>query len=140
MNKKVSILIVDDDASMCETLSDILEDKGYSVVIAKDGLRAVAEAGRRHFDLTLIDIMMPGMNGVETLQGIKMVAPETKTMIMTGHNAMEEPIYEALTAGVDRVLFKPFNVEGLVELISRETGATTDYVDMPAVDFKKYQV
>ena len=46
--------MVDDDARLCETLSDILEDKGYGVVIAEDGLRAVAEAGRRHFDLTLI--------------------------------------------------------------------------------------
>jgi CheY-like chemotaxis protein len=64
MNEKASILIVDDDASMCETLLDILEDKGYGVVIARDGAKAVAEAGRRHFDLALIDIMMPGMNGV----------------------------------------------------------------------------
>jgi len=110
MNEKASILIVDDDASMCETLSDILEDKGYGVVVAREGSRAVAEAGRRHFDLALIDIMMPGMNGIETLRGIKGADPETTTMIMTGHSALEGLVSDALKAGVEGVLYKPFEI------------------------------
>ena len=83
MSERASILIVDDDADMCRTLLDILEDKGYSVVIAEDGSRALAEARSRHFDLALIDITMPGMNGVETLRGIKSAHPGITTMIMT---------------------------------------------------------
>ncbi len=137
MNEKVRILIVDDDENMCETLSDILEDKGYGVVIARDGARAVAEAGRRHFDLALIDIMMPGMNGVETLRGIKKADPETTTMIMTGHSALEGMVSDALKAGVDGVLYKPFEIATVVEMIESKAEARTG---PPLIDLKKYQV
>jgi len=137
VNEKVRILIVDDDENMCETLSDILEDKGYGVVIARDGARAVAEAGRRHFDLALIDIMMPGMNGVETLRGIKKADPETTTMIMTGHSALEGMVSDALKAGVDGVLYKPFEIATVVEMIESKAEARTG---PPLIDLKKYQV
>lgn len=138
MKKKANILIIDDDAAVGETLSDILEKKGYNVVAVTDGLEVIDEVKEQHFDVALIDIMMPRMNGVETLQMIKELDPDVTTMIMTGYSAMEESISKALAAGVDRVLFKPFNVEGIVELISRETGTTTYHVGMPAVDPKKY--
>ncbi len=137
MNEKANILIVDDDASMCETLSDILEDKGYGVVIARDGAKAVAEAGRRHFTLALIDIMMPGMNGVETLRGIKKADPGTTTMIMTGHSALEGMVSDALKAGVDGVLYKPFEIAAIVEMI--ESKAETR-AGPPLIDLKKYRV
>jgi CheY-like chemotaxis protein len=134
MHAKANILIVDDDAAVGETLSDILAEKGYKVVAATDGLEIIDEVKKQHFDLALIDIMMSGMNGVETLQMIKELDPDVTTMIMTGHSGMEKPISEALAAGVDRVLFKPFNVEGVVDLISREVGAPTEDVGMPTVD------
>jgi general secretion pathway protein E len=137
MNEKASILIVDDDASMCETLSDILEDKGYGVVIARDGSRAVAEAGSRHFALALIDIMMPGMNGVETLQGIKRADPESTTMIMTGHSALEGLVSDALKAGVDGILYKPFEIATIVKMIESKAAARTG---PPLIDLKKYKV
>jgi general secretion pathway protein E len=137
MNEKASILIVDDDADMCETLSDILEDKGYGVVIARDGFRAVAEAEGRHFDLALIDIMMPGMNGVETLQGIKRANPKTTTMIMTGHSALEGMVSDALKAGVDGVLYKPFEIDTIVQMIESKS---EDRAGPPLIDLKKYQV
>jgi DNA-binding NtrC family response regulator len=125
MNEKASILIVDDDDGMCETLLDILEDKGYSVVIAKDGPTAVAEAGSRHFDLALIDIMMPGMNGVETLREIKRVGPGTTTMIMTGHDTLEGVVPDALKVGVEGVLHKPFEIDTIVEMIESKSGVRT---------------
>ena len=137
MNEKTRILIVDDDESMCETLLDILEDKGYSVVMATDGLRAVTEARKQHFDLALIDIMMPGMNGVETLQGIKKADPETTTMIMTGHSALEGMVSDALKAGVDGVLYKPFEIATIVEMIESKSEARTA---PPLIDLKKYKV
>ena len=129
--------IVDDDADMRETLSDILEDKGYSVVIARDGSKAVAEAGMRHFDLALIDIMMPGMNGVETLREIKRTDPDTTTMIMTGHSALEGMVSDALKAGVDGVLYKPFEIDTIVRMIESKAEVRAG----PAlIDLKKYQV
>ena len=136
MNEKASILIVDDDAAMGETLLDILEDKGFNVAIAKDGPTAVAEAGGRHFDLALIDIMMPGMDGVETLRGIKRADPETTTMIMTGHSALEGLVSDALKAGVEGVLYKPFDIDTIVEMI--ESKAETR-AGPPLIDLKKYR-
>ena len=137
MDEKACILIVDDDVAMSETLLDILEDKGFSVVIASDGLSAVAEAGSRHFDLALIDIMMPGMNGVETLREIKKADPATTTMIMTGHSALEGLVSDALKAGVDGVLYKPFEIDTIVEMIESKSVARTG----PAlIDLKKYKV
>lgn len=130
-------MIVDDDASMCETLLDILEDKGYGVVIAKDGPSAVAEAENRHFDLALIDIMMPGMNGVETLRGIKSADPETTTLVMTGHSALEGMVSDALKAGVEGVLYKPFEMNTIVEMIESKAEARAG---PPLIDLKKYQV
>jgi general secretion pathway protein E len=137
MNGKASILIVDDDADMRETLSDILEDKGYNVVIARDGSRAVAEAGMRHFDLALIDIMMPGMNGIETLREIKRANSGITTMIMTGHSALEGMVSDALKAGVDGVLYKPFEIDAIVQMIETKSEARAG----PAlIDLKKYRV
>jgi two-component system response regulator HydG len=121
MNEKASILIVDDDDGMCETLFDILEDKGYSVVIAKDGPSAVAEAGSRHFDLALIDIIMPGMNGIETLREIKRVGPGITTMIMTGYDTLEGIVPDALKVGVEGVLYKPFEIDTIVKMIESKT-------------------
>jgi len=137
MDEKASILIVDDDASMCETLSDILEEKGYGVVLAEDGPRAVEEVKGQHFDLALIDIMMPGMNGVETLREIKRADPETTTMIMTGHSALEGMVSEALKAGVDGVLYKPFEIDTIVEMIESKAKARAG---PPLIDLKKYRV
>lgn len=137
MDDKVNILIADDDVGMSETLSDILEEKGYSVVVAGDGRGAVLEAKSQHFDLALIDIMMPDMNGVEALREIKRANPDTTTIIMTGHNAIEGLVSEAIKAGVDGVLYKPFDIQTIVEMIESKAAA---HLGPPLIDLKKYQV
>lgn len=136
MDEKGSILIVDDDASMCETLSDILEEKGYRVVVAQDGPKAIEEVKNQRFDLALIDIVMPDMSGVEALREIKAVDPQITTMIMTGHNTLGEPVSDALEAGVDGVLYKPLDVDAIVEMIAGRTEAA----GFPRVDLKTYKV
>jgi general secretion pathway protein E len=137
MDNKVNILIADDDVGISETLSDILEEKGYSVVVAGDGLGALSEARSQHFDLALIDIMMPDMNGVEALREIKKYNPDTTTIIMTGHNAIEGLVSEAIKAGVDGVLYKPFDIQTIVEMIESKAEA---HLGPPLIDLKKYQV
>ncbi len=132
-----SILIVDDDPDMCETLGDILEDKGFAVTLAQDGKKAIELMRRGHFDLILVDIMMPGMNGVETLNQIKAVDPRVMTLIMTGHSKLEGFVSEALWAGVDGVLYKPFDVDAVIELIERKSEGR---VELPIVDLKGYDV
>ena len=136
MNEKASILIVDDDASMCETLSDILEEKGYHVVVAQDGPKAIAEVKDQHFDLALIDIVMPGMNGIKVLERVKAIDPQITTMMMTGYSALGESVSEALKAGVDGILYKPLDIDAIVEMIAGRSEAP----GLPRVDLKRYKV
>ena len=130
-----SILIVDDDLGMCETLSDILEDKGYTVGTAHDGRSAIQIMRESPFGLILIDIMMPGMNGVEALQEIKTINPQAMTIIMTGHSQLEGMVSDALWSGVDGVLYKPFDVDTVIDLVERKT---REQVDLPIIDLKRY--
>ena len=134
MDDKASILIVDDDAGMCETLSDIMEDKGYSTFIALDGHGAIEKVRERTFDVILMDIRMPGMNGVETFKEIKKIQPETAVVMMTAY-AVEDLIREALREGAYGVLYKPFDMERMIGLIDgmREGGFILVVDDDPNV-------
>ncbi len=117
MNKKASVLIVDDDANLGETLADVLEEKGYLVAVAHDGPGAIEEVKSRPFDLALIDIVMPGMNGVETLREIKAINRRLTTMLITGHTALEDSVSDAVEAGVAGILYKPLDINAIVEMI-----------------------
>ena len=129
------ILVVDDDPGMCETLSDILEDKGFAVGTAQDGRSAIDQMKAEPYDLILIDIMMPGMNGVEALQEIKAINPHAMTFIMTGHSRLEGLVSEALWAGVDGVLYKPFDIEEVIDLIESKS---REQEQIPVIDLKRY--
>jgi len=137
IERQLSILIVDDDPGMRETLSDILEDKGFLVAIAESGEAAIERMRESPCDIILIDIMMPGMNGVETLHQIKIINPQATTVIMTGHSQLEGLVSEALWAGVDGVLYKPFDVDAVIEMVERKS---RDIAALPVVDLKRYQV
>ena len=129
-------MIVDDDANLCETLADILEEKGYRVVVAHDGPQAIKEVRGQHFDLALIDIVMPGMDGVETLRQIKTIDPQLTTMLITGHTALGDSVSEAIEAGVAGVLYKPLDINAIVEMIE----ARAEEPGLPRIDLKKYEV
>ena len=116
MGDKTSILIVDDDAGMCETLSDIMDDIDYRTVVALDGYEALEKVGEAAFDVILMDIKMPGMNGVETLKEIKKLRPEATVVMMTAY-AVEDLVEEALHEGACGVLYKPLDVNSMISLI-----------------------
>ena len=113
---KGSILIVDDDVGICETLSDIMEVKGYDTAIATDGYEALQKVKEVAFDVILMDIKMPGINGVETFKEIKKVRPEIAVVMMTAY-AVEDLIGEALREGAYGVLYKPFDMERMIGLL-----------------------
>ena len=116
MDYKASILIVDDDAGMGETLSDIMEDKGYRTVVALGGHGAIEKVKEMDFDIVLMDIRMPGMNGVEAFKQIKSIQPDAAVVMMTAY-AFEDLIAEALREGAYGVLYKPFDMERMIGLI-----------------------
>jgi CheY-like chemotaxis protein len=110
------VLIVDDDIGMAETLADILEAKQYRVAAVNSGNSAVAAATADAYDTVLMDIQMPGMNGVEALQAIRQVSPDTQVILMTAFTR-HELVEEAKQARAAAVLFKPLNVEQVLQLI-----------------------
>jgi two-component system response regulator HydG len=132
MDDKVSILIVDDDEGMCETLADIMEDKGYRVFVASNGQEAIVKVREVAFDAILMDIRMPGMNGVETFRRIKNIQPDAAVVMMTAY-AVEDLIREALLEGAYGVLYKPFDMERMISLIEgvKEGGAILVVDDDP---------
>lgn len=136
MDKKARVLIVDDDVNLGETLADILEEKGYLVAVAHDGPGAIEEVKGQPFDLALIDIVMPGMNGVETLRQIKAINPRLTTMLITGHTALEDSVSEAVKAGVAGILYKPLDINAIVEMIESRAEAT----GLPRIDLKTHKV
>lgn len=118
MEKQSGVLIVDDDKGMTETLADLLKEFGYYVEVTDNGFDAIERARAYPFDVILMDVRMPGINGVETYKKIKGIRPEAAVMMMTAYS-VEELVAEALEEGAYGVLYKPFDVEEVIEFIER---------------------
>lgn len=114
---KPRALVVDDDRTMVRTLSDLLRLKGWEVSNAFSGDAAVEVASTGHFDVVLMDIKMPGMDGVEAFKAMKAAQPHIRVVLMTAY-AGQDRIGEAEREGVVRVLPKPVNVESLLALLT----------------------
>ena len=116
MEEKGSILIVDDNVSLCKTMAMVLRRKGYTVVTAKDGSEAIERVNERPFDMIFMDIKMPLMNGVEVFKRIKKTRPEAVVVMMTAYS-VEELVQEALQEGAYGILYKPLDIEQVIGLI-----------------------
>ena len=117
-NRKASILIVDDNPSVTRTIALILERKGYLVVTASNGLEAVERIEERPYDMVLMDIKMPFMNGVDGYKCIKGIRPEAAVIMMTAY-ALEDLVAEALQEGAYDVIYKPLDIERTLHLIEQ---------------------
>ena len=114
------LLVVDDERGMRDTLLDILEERGYRVDVAGDGVQALEAIGTEAYDLVLMDIVMPRMNGVEVLRQLKQMGNDVTVIMMTAY-AVQDLIEEALREGVYRVLYKPLDIEEVLRLIGEAT-------------------
>ena len=120
MTGKGTVLVVDDDGDTRETITDLLELEGYAVRIAVDGSAAL-DAGRQEtFDAVLMDIRMPGMDGVEALRAFRALAPSTPVIMVTAYS-LAERLQAARDAGAVATLQKPFRVDDLLELLEDVT-------------------
>jgi DNA-binding NtrC family response regulator len=109
-----SILLVDDDVDICKNMADILSDLGYEVETAYDGPTALELLRRKPFHVALLDLRMPGMDGLTLYREIKKVRAGTAAMIVTAH-ANDRDTKEAMTLGVLKVLPKPIDLPKLME-------------------------
>jgi two-component system response regulator HydG len=115
--EKVKVLVVDDDRRMLKTMSDILKIKGYEALVANTGDVAVEMVKAEKPDCVLMDIKMPGTNGVEVLKMIKGVSPELPVVLMSAY-ASDEQMAEAKKEGAYAVLTKPIDIQMVLSFLS----------------------
>ncbi|MEW5735146.1 MAG: sigma-54 dependent transcriptional regulator [Thermodesulfobacteriota bacterium] len=112
-----SILVVDDEKPILQTLGGVLEDEGYQVVFAQNGYDAMKSIAQESPDLVLLDIWMPGMDGIETLKEIRRDFPALPVVIITGHATVETAV-SAIKLGAYDFIEKPLSVEKVVVTIN----------------------
>jgi len=115
---KGNILIVDDEAIARNSLADILRLEGYRVTTAANGKIAVEKVEEESFDMILLDIIMPGMDGMEVLRQVARLAPDTRIVLLTAHGSLESAI-EALRQGAHDYLLKPASPHEILASVSR---------------------
>ncbi len=120
MPEKLKILVVDDNEEFCQNITDIMELRDYEVMTAHDGFKGLELVMQDRFDLVLMDVRMPAMNGVETFKKVREIAPDTPVIMITAF-AVEDLIREALREGAFGALKKPLDFDKLFELISHAT-------------------
>ena len=113
-----SILVADDEKSIRLTVSQALASQGYEVATAVDGSTALEQLKGKPTDLLLLDIQMPGMNGIEVLQKAITQQPSLKVVMVSAHGSVDTAV-EAMKLGAVDYLQKPFTPSELRELVSR---------------------
>lgn len=119
MNKNVRILIVDDDENIRKTMKAILEDEGYIVDWAANGKEAIKKTNEKTYNLALLDIRLPDMEGVDLLKLLKDNVPRTRKIMVTGYPSMQSAI-NALNKSADAYLVKPVDVEKLLNTVKEQ--------------------
>ncbi len=106
--KKHTILVVDDEEIILETLGSDLQKKGYDVTLAENGEKAVEKLKVNNYDVTITDLMMEGIDGIEVLKNAKESNPDAKVIILTGYGSIETAI-GAVQHGASDYILKPYN-------------------------------
>jgi DNA-binding NtrC family response regulator len=119
MVKNARILIVDDDENIRKTMQTILEDEGYVIDLATTGNEAVEMTQKTAYNVALLDIRLPDMEGVELLQLMKDNVPRTRKIMVTGYPSMQNAI-TALNKNADAYLIKPVDVEKLLDIVKEQ--------------------
>lgn len=110
------ILLVDDEEKTVKYLSRHLIKRGFNVGTALSGPAALEKVEAQDFAVVILDVLMPGMNGIETLREIKKIAPLTEVIMLTGHASVEAGI-EGMRLGAFDYLMKPLDLDELVKKI-----------------------
>jgi len=116
---KKTILVVDDDKSILRTFTRILQKSGYEIEVAETGKEAMEKAANRHFDLALVDIRLPDMDGTDLLAKLKKQLQHTVKIMITGFPSLETGI-KALDEGADAYLVKPVKPQELLLLLDEK--------------------
>jgi len=105
-----TIMIVDDEPSIRTSLEGVLEDEGYKVICASDGNEALKSMEEERPDLILLDIWMPGIDGIETLKRVRSLHPGLQVIMISGHGSIETAV-TATKLGAYDFIEKPLSLE-----------------------------
>jgi len=119
MVETARILVVDDDESIRKVLATILEEKGYSVDTAENGKEAIEKSNAKFYNLALIDIRLPDMEGTKLLTAMKETTPKMVKIIVTGYPSLNNAV-EAVNKGADAYIMKPFNMDSVLNTIKEQ--------------------
>jgi len=133
------ILLVDDDQALCDNISRLLRLRGYDVDVANTGKKAIEFSERRFYNLALIDIRLPDMQGTKLLTALRTTTPKMVKIILTGYPTVQNSI-NAINKGVDAYLTKPVETEILMKTIKEhllkqskenqfDEGKVADYIE-----------
>ena len=112
-----SILLVDDEVEFASTLAERLKLRGYSAAVSPDGENALKRLQSEHYDLILLDIMLPGMHGIEVLRRIRHERPDLPVILLTGQAGAKDGI-EGMKLGARAYLAKPVDIGELLEQLA----------------------
>jgi two-component system, NtrC family, response regulator HydG len=112
------VLIVDDDIDHAESLADVIELRGHMTQLASSGEEAIDCFRNADFDFVLLDVKLPGINGVDTFLELKKIRPTAQVMMMTGYS-VEQLVAQAINGGALGVMHKPFAATQVLELLSK---------------------
>jgi CheY-like chemotaxis protein len=115
--RPLKIFIVDDDPDFAEGIAITLEFAGHQVAFARSGEEAVRKFREVDFDITFMDVRMPGINGVESFFEFRKIRPEAKVVLMTAHS-VEDMLRRAIDAGALGVMHKPFGSDELLRVLN----------------------
>jgi len=116
---KKTILVIDDDKSILRTFTRILQKTGYEIDVAETGKEAIEKADNHHYDLALVDIRLPDMDGTELLAKLKKQLQHTVKIMITGFPSIETGV-KALDEGADAYLVKPVKPQELLMLLDEK--------------------
>lgn len=122
MSDTPTVLVVDDNEDLLTTFSLILKRRGFHVETAENGASAVNKSREQQFDVTLMDIVMPGMNGVDAFRKIREMHPGATVIMMTAYSE-EELIQIARDEGAHCVVHKPIRIDQLIEIIKEASAS-----------------
>ncbi len=126
--KKISILLVEDEENLQEALKLNLELENYEVTCAGDGLEALKAVEKEHFDLMILDVMLPELDGISVCESIRLQNNDMPILILSAKNNSADRVL-GLKKGADDYLTKPFNLEELLlrvsKLVAKSQGAGT---------------
>ncbi len=115
--RALKVLVVEDDKDFAEGMAELLESRGHSVSLAATGEEGVDRLLARDFDLAFLDVVLPGLSGIDVLRAVKSVMPDTEIVVMTGHSAGRYA-RAARAMGAQRVLQKPFEPSRLFDCLA----------------------